>query len=260
MATRKNPVKKATIEKISMLFTYRRLTDLLKAAGLDKNKKFVNDLIHVQFQIYMLDAYLESQWELNKKEIKVLWRAIRDSLSAMGYSDKKIDKMVREIEDYERIEQDCRDNTWPTKVSMKKFYTTKSCDVRLIRHLIYKAEPRLEEMWKESSWKYYDIITEINDDVADVQEDINTFNGNRFLISILRKGTDKTRKQYMQYLTKITSDAAEYFSERMDRGKNKQLAAWIGARSRETAKLLETQTDPKMLDRLSDSLLLTQMK
>ncbi len=260
MATRKTPVKKATIEKISMLFTYRRLTDLLKASGLDKNKKFVNDLIHVQFQIYMLDAYLESQWELKKKEIAILWKAIRESLSAMGYSKKKIDKMVGEIEEYEKIERNCRDNKWPTKESMKKFYTTKSCDVRLIRHLIYEADPKLEDMWKESSWKYYDLITEINDDVSDVQEDINTFNGNRFLISILRKGTDKTRKEYTEYLTHITSDAAEYFTERMDRGKNKQLAGWTGARSKETAKLLETQTDPKMLDRLSDSLLLTKMK
>ncbi len=260
MATRKTPVKKATIEKISTLFTYRRLTDLLKAAGLDKNKSFVNDLIHVQFQIYMLDAYLESQWELDKDKIKILWKGIRKSLSNMGYTGKKVDKMVEEIESYEKIERNCRKDNWPTKESMKKFYTTKSCDVRLIRHLIYKAEPKLEDMWKESSWKYYDVITEINDDVADIQEDINTFNGNRFLISILRKGTDKTRREYTEYLAKITSKAATYFSDRMDHGKNKQLAGWIGARSRETAKLLDTQSNPKTLDRLSDSLLLTQMK
>ena len=260
MSARKSPVKKATIEKIATLFTYRRLTDLLKAVGLDKNKALLNQLVHVQFQIYMLDAYLESEWVLNKKEITILWKSIRDSLTIMGYSKKKVDKLIEEIEEYEKIESNCRKDRWPTKESMKKFYTTKSCDVRLVRKLIYHAEPSLEDKWKESSWRYYDIITEINDDVADVQEDINTYNGNRFLISILRKGTDKTRQEYMEYLADITSGAADYFSERMERGKNKQLAAWIGARSRETAKLIDIQSDPKMLDRLSTSLLLTQMK
>ncbi|MDQ3016221.1 MAG: hypothetical protein M3R25_05820 [Bacteroidota bacterium] len=260
MTTRKNPVKKTTIDKINTLFTYRRITDLLNASGLNQDKNFVGQLIDVQFQIYMLDAYLESQWALDKGEIKSLWKPIRASLTAMGYSKKKVDALVEEIVNYEGIERNCRKNRWPTKESMKKFYVTKSCDVRLIRHLIYQAHPALNDLYKEKSWMYYDIITEINDDVADVQEDINSFNGNRFLISILRKGTDKTRKEYMAYLTGITAKAADYFSARMDRGKNKQLASWIVARSRETAKLLETQTNPKMLDKLSSSLLLVEMK
>ena len=260
MATKKPPVEKATVAKITTLFDYRKITDLLKVSGLDKNKEFVRQIMDVQFQIYMLDSYLESQWELNKKDIKILWTAIRDSLLAMGYKSKKVDEMISEIEDYEEIERNCRKDKWPTKVSMKKFYVTKSCDVRLIRHLIYKAHPALEDIWKEKTWRYYDIITEINDDIADVREDVNTFNGNRFLISLLRKGADKTHSEYLDYLAGITAKAADYFSDKLDKGKNKQLAAWAGTRSRETAKLLDSQATQKVIDHLSGALLLTQMK
>src|SRR5688500_5445569 len=143
MATKKYEVEKATIDKIKKLFAYRRLTDLLKASGLDQNKEFIAEIINVQYQIYMLDGYLESQWELNKKDIEKYWNTIFIALETMGYSAKEIVPMVREIEVYEKIERDCRKDKWPTKVPMKDFYRTKSCDVRLIRQLIYKAHPQL---------------------------------------------------------------------------------------------------------------------
>jgi|SRR5687768_4660635 len=260
MATQKYKVEKVTLDKIRKLFAYRRITDLLKASGLDKDKEFVAEIINVQYQIYMLDGYLESQWELSKKETGLLWEGIVVSLQSMGYKDKEIDSMTREIADYEKIEKNCRKDKWPTSVAMKDFYQTKSCDVRLIRHLIYLKHPELSAVWKEKAWQYYDIITEINDDVADLQEDVTTFNGNRFLISILRKGTDKTFHKYKEYLGKISNRANEYFAEKAERGNNKQLAAWTMDRSLQTFKLLDTQIKSKVLDKLSGSLLLAQMK
>ena len=70
MVNKKYQVEKATIDKIKKLFAYRRLTDLLKASGLVQNKDFAADIINVQYHIYMLDGYLESQCELSKKEIE----------------------------------------------------------------------------------------------------------------------------------------------------------------------------------------------
>lgn len=233
---------------------------MLKVSGLEKDKEFVSNLINVQYQIYMLDGYLESQWDLNKKDLGHYWDAISISLEALGYNVKQIRMLVEEIKDYEKIERDCRKDTWPTKVSFKDFYITKSCDVRLIRHLIYKTHPDLNQMWKENTWMYYDIITEINDDISDVNEDINTFNGNRYLISILRKGSDKTQKQYQEYLRKITDKATDYFTGKAEKGQNKQLAGWTKDRSLQTLKLLDTQVSSKNLDKLSTSLLLTHMK
>ena len=260
MANKKYEVEKTTIDKIRKLFAYRRLSDLLKISKLDQDKDFVANLINVQYQIYMLDGYLESQWELDKKDLSKYWNTIHISLDNMGYKKKSIEKLVSEIHDYEKIERNCRKDEWPNKVSMKDFYLTKSCDVRLIRHLIYNAHPALSELWSEKSWSYFDIITEINDDVSDMQEDIKTYNGNRFLISILRKGADKTIAKYKSYLTDITDKSNQYFSKKTDQGKYKQLAGWTTDRSLQTMKLLDGVVTAKNLDKLSGSLLLSHMK
>jgi len=260
MTSKKYPVEKATKEKINKLFEYRRLTDLLKASGLVNNQEFVNHLIDVQYQIYMLDAYLESQWDIQKTQLKVYWEAISLSLQHMGFKKKQIANFIREIKDYEKIERDCRKDSWPTKVSFRKFYATKSCDVRLIRHLIYLAHPDLKLKWKEDSWIYYDIITEMNDDISDIVEDLKTYNGNRFLISILRKGGDKTHDQYAAYLSKISDKANRYFKNKRGEGQNKQLAGWTVSRSKETLKLLEVKVHSKIMDKVSQSLLLEHMK
>ena len=260
MVVKKYEVEKATIDKIKKLFAHRKLTNLLKVSGLDANKEFVSDIINVQYHIYMLDGYLESQWELEKKKIKLLWEAINASLEAIGFSPKQINSLTNEIKDYERIERNMRKDKWPTKESFKDFYTTKSCDVRLVRHLIYNAFPDLQSSWKEKAWRFYDIITEINDDIADLEEDIRTFNGNRYLISVLRKGFDKTYHQYKEYLTGISQKANEYFADKTDQGKNKQLIAWTMDSSLQTLKLLDQQMKSKNSEKLSASLLLAQMK
>jgi hypothetical protein len=103
------------------------------------------------------------------------------------------------------------------------------------------------------------MITEINDDIADLEEDIKTYNGNRFLISILRKGAEKTRHDYEQYLRNITEKARVYFENKMHTGKNKQLAAWTESRSKETIRLLHAQLNSKAMDQLSEALLLGHM-
>lgn len=259
MTTHKYPVEEATKEKIRELFAYRRLSDLLSLSNMAKDVKFAQHLIDVQYQIYMLDGYLESQWEIHKKDLREYWDAINSSLHQMGYKKKQISSLVTEIEEYQRIERDCRKDKWPTSVSFKKFYTTKSCDVRLIRHLIYQSHHDLENLWKEKSWVYYDLITEINDDIADLEEDIRTYNGNRFLISILRKGAEKTRNDYEQYLRNLTEKSSVYFEGKLHKGKNKQLAIWTESRSKETIRLLHAKFNSKVMDQLSEALLLGHM-
>ena len=182
-------------KKIDELFEYRKITELLRLGLLDKNKKFVSHLIDIQTQIYMLDAYLESNWELDKEKLATYWSAIQTSLESLGYEKDQHDKLLSEIRQYEKIERRCRKDKWPTDVPFKEFYTTKSCDVRLMRHLIYEAAPSLKDTWKESVWTYYDLVTEVNDDIHDMEEDVTTYNGNRFLISILRKGLKKNAEQ-----------------------------------------------------------------
>ncbi|MEO6131104.1 MAG: hypothetical protein ABIQ02_04605 [Saprospiraceae bacterium] len=259
MTTKKYPIEETTKQKITELFNYRRLTDLLSLNDKENGNDFVGQLMDVQYQIYMLDGFLESQWDIHKADLKKYWKSINDSLQKIGYTKKQTAALLDEIKDYQKIERDCRKNKWPTKVSFRKFYTTKSCDVRLIRHLIYASHPELGLLWKENAWRYYDMITEIHDDVADLQEDLMTYNGNRFLISLLRKGAEKTRDEYDTFLKEITEKANEYFAGKMNKGKNKQLAGWTLRRSKETIKLLNAKVNSKAMDLLADSLLLAKM-
>ncbi len=260
MVVKKYSGEKAIREKIQLLFSYRKLTDLMQKTKLNKDVSFRNKLTDLQYRIYLLDAYLESQWELDPDQLKSYWQAIVEALSAFQYSPKQVKSQLAEIRLYEHIETNTRLNKWPTKVSFKEFYTTKSCDVRLMRHLIYRSHPALNDIWDENAWAYYDLITEINDDIADVTEDLPTYNGNRFLISILRKGEKKTAEQYRIYLEKVTSKAHAYFKKHNRVGENMQLLDWTLSRSVETITLLDTTLSSNNPDSYLSSLLLEKMK
>jgi len=259
MVKNKYSGEKEILDKIEALFSYRKLTGLLLAGQLDKDPLFIGHLTAIQYQIYLLDAYLESQWELDQERLDEHWTAISTSLAQLAYTPNQIRRLLSEIREYERIERNCRKNNWPTKVRFKKFYTTKSCDVRLIRHLIYDARPGLRDTWKEEDWSYYDLITEINDDIADLNEDLLTYNGNRFLISLLRKGRRKTLKQYRRYLLKVKAKAKAYFKKHQERGNNAQLCSWTLDRSVETLEMLESTLHRDALVEYTTSYLLKQM-
>jgi hypothetical protein len=246
--------------KISQLFDYRKIDDLLRLGQLDQNKRFIDQLYQIQIQIYRLDAYLESQWELTQDELNHYWQAIQSALDALGNAAKSNDRQLRDIRRYERIERRCRKDEWPTGVSFKKFYSTKSCDVQLIRHLIYKAAPSLKNIWKENSWTYYDLITEINDDISDVEEDLQTYNGNRFLISILRKGTLQTEKAYRNFIIKSSRKADQYFKKHPSQEQHHELHEWTILRSQETINLLEKTMQQVDLEHLANALILPYMK
>ncbi len=246
--------------KITELFEYRKLTALLHMSGLDADPVFVGQLHDLQFQIYQLDAYLESQWILDPKILALRWASMHDALSVFYPSKKKQEKLFREIRVYEAIEKGMRKDCWPTRVSFKKFYTTKSCDVRLIRMLIYAAAPSLKKSWPVNAWVYYDRITEINDDICDVPEDLLTYNGNRFLISILRKSISRSHQLYNRYLQKVTRAAQRYFSKAGKHPNTEQLYVWTMTRADETEALLRarmTEIEPEIY---AQSVLLEHMQ
>ena len=260
MAIKKYADEKEIRDKIKELFSYRKLTDLMRYAQLDKDKVFVTQLTDVQYQIYLLDAYLESTWTLEEGKLKELWQHIEDALRKLVPEPEDLHPLLAEIIEYERIELNCRRNKWPTREPFKKFYTTKSCDVRLIRHLIYLAKPKLKEIWKEQAWAYYDLITEVNDDITDLQEDLHTYNGNRFLISILRKGMKKSSKRYRDQLLTIVKKADNYFCKHGNKGEHDKLYDWTLTRAIETLELLESTVQKNDHILYTDSLILAKMK
>ena len=63
--------------KVKELFNYRHIPFLLKAGGLNENEEFIEDLYELQIKIYFLDQVLESDWEVDEKELENKWKETR---------------------------------------------------------------------------------------------------------------------------------------------------------------------------------------
>jgi hypothetical protein len=247
-------------DKIQTLFAQRQLLQLLEVSGLDTDSVFLTKLYEIQYSIYLLDAYLESTWELDPEILRTKWDGIYLAMQSIGYDRKTCHRLLKEIRQYEKIELNCRKNRWPSKAPFKRFYRIKSCDVRLIRYMIYEAAPILHSDWKLSAWTYYDMLTEITDDITDIQEDICTFNGNRFLISILRKGIRKTIQFYERKLARLQLKAERYFQKTQDKGHHEELSIWTQEAAAESfGRLKAFQAESNTIG-LSSAWLLSKMK
>ncbi len=191
--------------KIKELFKYRKLPILLELAGTSKKeeKVFYGQLIELQAAIYDLDLYLESNWELDDAALKEWWKHIYTKLTALKLPKKKHAFYVRQILKYQKHEMSIRYGKLPTSYTMEYFYYYKSCDVKLIRQLIYDKFPKLNSHFSLVDWRLFDLVTEMVDDLSDVEEDTEVYNGNRFLISALTKKKKQTFADFDLFLNEI---------------------------------------------------------
>lgn len=250
--------EKEVFEKIDELFEFRKLKDLYALYPIKGD--FYSRLRKLQFSIYMLDAFLEANWNLDPALARVHWEKMNQHLIEFLNNEKTASKWFAEIRKYEKIESNCRNQKWPTKVEFESFYTTKSCDVRLMRKLIYHSSPDIESIWKEKSWMYFDQITEVHDDIEDLREDLPTYNANRFLISILRKGFPKTIKAYKKGLGEMEKKAKKFFSVYGDEDPHMQVLEITLRQLSSTNTLLLNFEKTFDVSLLSESKLLLHMK
>lgn len=232
-------------EKIIALFEYRQLPELITFGGAKFDEGFYEKLINLQYHIYKLDHELESNWMVDSSIIKDRWNKIYDSLTDLDVPLAMHDKFCRHIYKYQKHELDIRKGKLPTRLSMEYFYFYKSCDVKLLRKIIYLNNPGLSKKVKESEWRLFDLVTEINDDIADLQEDSITINGNRFLISLKQFGIEKTRSIFSDFLKEIDLRNS---SHTISIG-SINLTQWTKKQVEETLKILNSQTNTfKSLD------------
>ena len=172
-------------EKIVELFNYRQFPFLYQLTGekMEVLDEFNRKLIELQASIYYLDAYLESSWHIDDQRLASYWLKIASCLSEFGIDPLGQKNYIKHILKYQRHELQLRSGLLPHRLSMEYFYFYKSCDVKLIRRLIYENFPILNTHMTLSEWRYFDLITEVNDDVVDIFEDMSTINCNRFLLS-----------------------------------------------------------------------------
>ena len=197
--------------KINDLFEYRRLPELIRLGnGGVMDQKFYDKLFDLQASIYFLDHTLETVWETEMDAVENHWKNIHHDLRVLGVADEKLNLYSRHILKYQKHELELRKQKLPMRLSMEYFYFYKSCDVKLLRKLIYDKYPSLAKIYRLSDWRVFDLITEVNDDVEDVYEDLTTINGNRFLLTILRDGVSAAGIEFSEFLHSLEGKLEGY--------------------------------------------------
>lgn len=227
--------------KIEDLFEYRlfpNLFSLNEVIDADAKAIFHRQLVDLQSAIYYLDAHLEANWELNQEVLQWHWNNISSKLSAMNIPINRHHEYVNHIRKYEKHETELRVGKSPLRFDMEYFYFYKSCDVKLLRRLIFEKLSLGGAAGSLSDWRYYDLVTEVNDDVEDVFEDLDFINGNRFLISIHTVGKQDTFGIFNQFLDQISDMATERYHANVNKNFAKTIFDITQQRISETKELM----------------------
>jgi hypothetical protein len=225
------------LQKIDALFTFRKIPWLLEESKMRDRELLTQRLIDLQIAIYELDRHLESHWEIRVTDLKPYWLRIYACLDELGLSVKQQHAWSKEIVRYQNHELDLRHRKSPLRHAIEDMYTIKSCDVRLIRRLIYQADDQLNQVLKFSEWVEFDLVTEVNDDLEDLYEDLPALNGNRFLFSLFELGPEETSDRYELFLQEIMENAINRISASKTRSAPEMLT-WVETTIRQTRDLL----------------------
>jgi hypothetical protein len=192
-------------KKIIELFEYRLFPQLMESseAGYGIKNIFLENLIQLQTNIYHLDAHLEAHWETNPHLLSLHWDSIKSALAIFEVPAEQYHAYLNHIKKYEKHELELRLGKSPLRFEMEYFYFYKSCDVKLLRRLMYEKFQLAPACGRLSDWRYYDLVTEVNDDVEDLFEDLDFINGNRFLISLLYYDKEKSKQIFSDFLDGI---------------------------------------------------------
>ena len=203
-------------------------------------KALLKSLIQLQTAIYRLDSYLESKWKLKEEKLEGFWNDIYSIVTGMGFTMEEAQKMTSSIRRYQLHEQQLREKKIPTRLDPEYYYYYKSCDVRLMRQIILaKAETDVKGL-NVSNWRYYDLITEINDDIEDIYEDLEVYNGNMFLVKIYQDGLKEAVSFFDDLLDEILVKSVER-AYKKDSDRIREIKAQTFKRYVETKQLLIAQ-------------------
>lgn len=229
-------------DKIEELFEYRKIPFLLSRVKKKERKSLKKKLFKLQRDIYKLDNYLESNWVLKDKKLEKHWGRIYKTLANLGFNNIESNDLCKHIRKYQLHETQLRENKMPTRLSEEYYYYYKSCDVRLMRVIIgaYTEDDKIT--LDLSDWRYFDLITEINDDVEDIFEDQKTINGNLFNIMIHERGIEVTFKVFYEKLTEFLNASLKKFLMTNDKDKL-SLMKWTAINYYETVELLYKNKD-----------------
>ncbi len=239
------------LHKIEKLMQYRLFPELFDESSKSQRFKsqFYQLLIDLQKSIYFLDAHLEAHWKTDEHTLSLHWQNISSKLMDFEISPENQGEYLNHIRKYAKHELELRVGKTPLRFDMEYFYFYKSCDVKLLRRLIYEKLDLALSVGQLSDWRYYDLITEVNDDIEDLAEDLNFINGNRFLISLLQKGRSATKSEFLLFMDEIGTKSKQKYQT--TKGKFcKQIFNETNLRIEETKRLMDkvlSEVDDKSL-------------
>jgi len=188
--------------QVRELFVGRRLFEQAELLALSLPPIFWKQLGELQSAIYSLDTYYESTWCVEGSVLVQLWEEIERCLAevAPGSSSKRL---LMDIRAYERLEASFRHSAASNMVGTATYYQLKTCDVRLSRQLIEMRSNWSRSDLRLGAWNIYDLASELLDDVADLPADVETFNGNRLLVDLIRHDAQEVIGGSLRFLENI---------------------------------------------------------
>jgi hypothetical protein len=207
-------MEKNLLHKINELFELRGFPDLYKFSKINtiEINKTHNLLVELQASIYYLDEYLENNWVINHKSLNQHWKAIYETLKKLGIEKNQLETYCAQILKYQKHELDLRKNLLPTRLNTEFYYFYKSCDVKLMRRILLEKLSTLNSLFNSADWRYFDLVTEINDDVVDLEEDLHTINGNMVLICHEQFGRAATIDVFSHFLDYVMAESHKRFA------------------------------------------------
>lgn len=202
--------------RASELLRERRISDLLLMGGLTVHKSGMvwKALVELQATIFALDHYGETCWEVRPDVLSRLWKSIRNKVGPF-LKTESVREGLAEIQRYQQIELNIRNGVDVNSVEIGDFYSAKCCDVKLARRIALSmiGDSSREEIMPKP-WLLFDLVSEVADDLDDIEEDMSTFNGNRLVASCRNDGVDETVKQYSAFLVQCR-DEVEIFTQHL---------------------------------------------
>ncbi len=246
-------------KKIDLLFEYRMLPWMLQLSNIKRRKAFLTRMKRLQTAIYALDHTLETTWMIAKDQLQDDWKEINRHLKNFELSKREREGYCQGLKQYQKHELRLRDGKTPLDLPMLYLYFYKSCDVKLMRNLIYHHADELEVKVSPRDWLTFDLVTELNDDIEDLFEDIHTYNGNRLVFEIAQKGPKQAKKNYEEFIRDIMRDYQQD-QLRENTVEQKIVVANTLKVGRETLSLLKQQFKRDKIKKLSGAKVLRKHK
>ncbi|MDQ3903404.1 MAG: hypothetical protein M3247_07170 [Thermoproteota archaeon] len=227
--------------KVAALFAVRRIDANIHFVCHKEIERqwLINKLRSLQYSIYKLDRCGETNWIPSNNILDELWANIYEQLRFFGIGKREINLLLRDMKAYQRVEALLREGRSPTEVAIQDFYYLKTCDVRLARRLISLVTHHKYSKFITLAWNYYDLASEICDDLTDVWEDSFNYNCNRFTIKRRLFGENETRAEYSSFLHLIEAGARDLTKGAKESGilEINQICQWA-LRTIDTAKVI----------------------